>query len=240
MDLRAILKESFLVVRHNFTLIVPTIGVSFVMTLLALLLLGVNMATVEDPSAVTTTTSVKVSAFIIAILGFLLQAFSQGMTVAMASDAINKGSSSLKTAFSTAVSRIEALSVAGLLIGLLFAIGVMLFLIPGLIVAFIFMFTFVIVITEDIGAVEAMKKSYMVVRANLKESILLFLSLAGAAIAANIINRLFLYIPLLGQLATLVLMGGFFAFLSVSLLRSYTVLQTDVKPFPESTGRLNG
>jgi uncharacterized membrane protein len=227
MDIKTIYKESFEVVRKNFILIVPTISVAFILTILALILIGINIPKMHEAGDAEAMTGIRVGAFIIGILGFFLQAFSHGMTIAMASDVHNKKPVSLKRSFNTAMSKIEALTIAGLLVGLLFSIGMMLLFIPGLAVAYLFMFTFVIIITEDAGATEAMKKSFVFVKANLSQTFILFASLGVTAIVITFINSLFSYLPFLGQLLTMVLMGGYFAFLAVTLFKSFMVLKEE-------------
>lgn len=96
-----------------------------------------------------------------------------------------------------------AVVVAVLLVGLGTAVGTLLFVLPGLVFAFFAQFTLFFVLDKGLGAVDALKASFVLVNRNLGTVVLLFLAvyaanLVGAAVCG--IGQLVTY-PL-GLLAT--------------------------------------
>jgi uncharacterized membrane protein len=74
--------------------------------------------------------------------------------------------------------------VAGLIVGVLTAIGYALCYLPGIIVALFMMFTYLFVIDRNLGAIDAMKASFDVVKNNFGPAILAFL-IAGIIMAVG-------------------------------------------------------
>ncbi|MBV9515035.1 MAG: hypothetical protein JO280_13500, partial [Mycobacteriaceae bacterium] len=73
--------------------------------------------------------------------------------------------------------------VAGLIVGLLTAVGLALCVIPGIIVGFLLMFTIVALLDRDLSPVDAAKNSYEVTRNNLGDAVLAYvISLAIALV----------------------------------------------------------
>ncbi len=234
MNIGNIYKESLHIIRQHFIIVVPPIVVSIILAIVTLVILkGSIFTTGEVPDMKTpaeTLPSVRDFmgiAFIIGIISFLLQALSHGMILSMANEAIEKGTCSLQKGFQAVLLKLNHLMIAAAMIGILFVIGMMLFFFPAFIVSFIFMFTFVIIISEDIGALDAMKKSYRLVKENLSQSFILFVALVGTGFLITIINMVFGLIPVLGQIINVVLMGIFLSFVAIALLRSYRELQKE-------------
>lgn len=229
MNIGVIFKESFDLVRRNIVIIVPPIGVSVFTTLLTLLFIGAGVFKLSGMDAGMNTVpgagGMMVYGFFFGIISMILQGLSQGMTIAMADEAMREGRCSLQYGYRRAMERVGALFVASVIFSILVSVGMMLFFIPGLIVTYIFMFTFVIIMTENRDGIEALKGSFSTVRTNLSQTFILFAALAGVGVLLSIISMFFRAIPLFGQMIVAVIMGGFFAFVSTSVLKAYRVLK---------------
>ncbi len=235
MNIGNIVKESALVVRNNLIIIIPPIIVSLFMTIIMIVLSSDSFVSMESMSpevknpadAAASMKGLMGVALFIGIVNLLLQVLSQGVIIAMAMEVIDRGTCSLKSGFNIMLSKLNPLMIAAVINGVLFAIGIVLLLLPSLIVSFIFMFTFVIIISEDIGAISAMKKSFALVKENISQTFLIFISLGGIGFLIVLINMVFGQIPFFGQIISAVLMGAFLSFIGVALLKAYRELQKE-------------
>ncbi|GBE01293.1 hypothetical protein BMS3Bbin06_01585 [bacterium BMS3Bbin06] len=224
MNLGNIFKESVDIVRKNLMIILPPIIVSVIITALMLVMVGGAVIKTGTTSSMPSAGGVALYSFIIGMIGFVLQAFAQGVTIAMAVELIEKGKGSLRGGMDTALSKVASLIATGFIYGLLVTLGMALFFIPGLIVAYIFMFSFVIIILSDAGAIGALRGSFNTVKGNFGPSLALFASLLGMGLLVGIVNTALGRIPLIGHAIGMVLMGGFLAFISVSMVKGYMIL----------------
>jgi len=221
MEVGKLFKESFFIVKDNTMIVFPPILASFLTNLLLILVLG-SMA-----SAGVQQKKLSISVIlIVTLISFGIQSLSHAITVVMAQQALSEKRCSLKYGFNEAMKKIGPVFSAGLLIGILFTIGMMLFVIPGLAVLYVFMFTFVVIILKNLHTLEAMKKSYQIIKANITDTLFLFLSLLGTSLVMGIVGRIFLKVPLFGQIINALLMGGLFAFLAVVLVKSFKSLES--------------
>jgi uncharacterized membrane protein len=177
-------------------------------------------------------------AFLVGIVAALLGLAAHGMTVAIAAEAVDRGTTSLSSGLSITLNRLGGIIVAALLTGIIVGLGFLLFFIPGLIALFFLMFTFVLVIVEDMSAIEAMKKSYALVKEHLNDAVVFFVGgiLAGCAVAA--VNMVLGAIPVLGHLAGMVLMGCFGGYMTVALVLFYRKLTAPASPSAGSASQL--
>ncbi len=231
-----IFKDSLNIIKNNIIIIFPPIIVTLLAAIIAGLLIGGNMPTIEtmSPEAVKPEAAppqikeMMGALFLTSILSFFLHVFSQGMIISMAIDVLEKGSCSLQRGFSATLSKLNGLMISALIILILIVIGMMLLFLPALIVSFVFMFTFAIVMSEETGAINALKKSFNTVKENLGQTLVLFISLLVIGFFIIIINTMFSRIPFLGQIISSLLMGGFMSFLAVSVLMAYKELKSGV------------
>ncbi|NOY65511.1 MAG: hypothetical protein GXO97_09000 [Nitrospirae bacterium] len=222
MEVGRLFKESFFILKDNTMIMFPPILAFFLTNLLLILVLG-NMVSegVEQRKL-----SVSMI-LLVTLIGFGIQSLSHAITVVMAQQALSEKRCSLKYGFNESMKKIGPVFSAGILIGILFTIGMMLFVIPGLVVLYVFMFTVVVIILRNLHTLEAMKKSYQIIRANITDTLFLFLSLLGSFLIIWIVGRIFLRVPLFGQIINALLMGGLFAFLAVVLVKSFRVLESN-------------
>jgi uncharacterized membrane protein len=209
-DIGAIFKEAALVLRNNHSLAIPTI-----ITILAVSLVSLAvMPSPEDTSKV----------LLLGFTSMLLSLFAHGVTLAMAREALETGSTSLSTAYFIAFRLfVTLISVSFVMIALV-VLGSILFLLPGIIAAFLLMFAMPSIVVDSAGALEALGRSYAVVRANMKESAMFFAVIVLLGLTLGIFNLIITTVPVVGQLISLALSGAFGGFVSVVTVRAYKTL----------------
>ncbi len=228
MNFGKLFKESLEIVRYNIIIIIPPLTVFLIMTVLTHSILNVDTPAMgeipvnEEPMGTTSPMEEHLGTiFFLAIVNYLLQVFSLGMMISMGGEAIRRDTCSLKEGFSLTLSRSGNLIIAAVILFIVIAVGMFLFILPGIIVLFLFMFTFIIIITEDYGAIDSLKRSFTLVKENLSNSLLLFISIVGMFILLLVINMILVRVPYLGQIVYALLLSVFLAFLSISLLKFY-------------------
>ncbi len=234
MNIGNIIKDSISVVKNNLIIIIPPILVSLFITIFVLIIGGgIASMDVITPGTEVSGKSTQVEGimgiiFFIGMISFLLQIFSHGMMISMADEVMEKSSCSLSKGFKSTLAKLNNLMIAAIIIGILMVIGIMLFVIPALVVSYVFMYSFVLIILEDINAINALKKSYILVRENLSQTFILFIALAGTGFLIAIINMIVGQIPIIGQIAGVVFMSTYLSFFSVVLLKAYRELQREL------------
>jgi hypothetical protein len=151
---------------------------------------------------------------------------SSGMVVLMARDALAGREPVLADGFSGVVGRLGAMVMASSLVMGVVWLGFLLLVIPGLVAAVVLIFTLPAVLLDGLGPVAGLKRSVAVVRRHVGSVIGLlvgsFLVMVGVAIASWIVG----FVPFLGGLASFVLHGAAFSYLTVVLVRFYQTLAT--------------
>lgn len=235
MDIAGTFKESIEVAKKSPLIFVPTVAVGLVMAVLSMAIIGGAMTTAgmmggmgSSAGAMGAVGAAMGLAALLSIVGMVAGLIAHGMTVAMAQEAIATGTTTLNTGISVVTSRLVQLVVAAVLVGLAVAIGMMLLVIPGIIAAILFMFTFVIIIADNITAVDAMKKSFELVKSNLGDLVILFIAMIGIGIVISIVNMIFRVIPVVGPLAGSLLMGILWGYMTIVIVKVYKGLTTKV------------
>lgn len=236
MDITGTFKDSIEVAKKNPLIFVPTVVVGLVMAVLSMAIIGGAMTTAgmmggmgSPVGAMGAVGAAMGLVALLSIVGTIVGLIAHGMTVAMAQEAIANGTTSLNTGISVVTSRLVQLVVAAVLVGLAVGIGMMLLVIPGIIAAFLFMFTFVIVIADNIPAVDAMKKSFELVTSNFSDLVILFIAVIGIGVVISIINMMFRVIPVVGPLAGSLLMGILWGYITIVIVKVYKGLTTKVQ-----------
>lgn len=231
MDIAGTFKDSAEVAKKNPLILVPNVAVGLVMTLVTMVLVGGGMMTagmmggMDSPGGAMGAVGAMMGlAFILGIISMVLGLVAHGMTVGMAKEAIETGTTSLGTGISVVTNRLVQLVVGAVLVGLAVGIGMMLLIIPGVIAAFFLMFTFVVIIADNATAMDAMKKSIDLVKTNLNTMIILFLVVIAVTIAVSVINAILGIIPVVGQLAGSLLMGILGGYLAIVVVKVYREL----------------
>ncbi len=234
MDIVGIFKEGIEVSKKNYIIFVPTVAAMVVMFVLTLILVGGGMLSIGlmgagrySPGAIPSSFGALMGGmFLVMIIGMILGLFAHGMTVGMAKEAIDTGATSINSGINIAMSRFAPLLIAAILVGIIVAIGSVLLVIPGLIAAFLLMFTFVVIVVDNIGAVEAMKKSFETVKSHLGDAVIFFIAMIVIGLVFGIVRMVLNVIPVLGQLLGMALMGIFGGYISVVMVKVYRELTT--------------
>ncbi len=230
MDIPGIFKKSVILVKNNLTIIIPTLVISMLMSVMTFLLIGGGAATVavieegnmDVPS--TMTTGLLSLAFLLAVISMVLGTISQGIIISMAEEAVDTGKSSIIRGLSAALAKTGQLLIAALLLSVMVTLGIMLFYLPGLIVAFLLMFTFFGIIVGNLSAIESMKNSFLIVKNNLNNTLILFVSIVVTGILFLMVASVFTFIPVLGQIIGAALMGLFWGYISIVMVMVYKEL----------------
>lgn len=230
MDIAKVFKDAVEVSRKNHALFIPPMAVMLIMLVLTLVLLGGGMLSMRggmsSPDDMASSFgSLMGGAFLVSIIGGLIGLFAHGMTVAMAQEALDTGKTTINTGIAVAKGRLVPLLTAAILFGVAVMIGAMLFVIPGIVAAFFLMFTFVMVVTGNIGAVDAMKGSVQLVKSHLGDAAVLFVALFVAGLAAGMVNMVLNVVPIIGQILGMALMGIFSGYISVVMVIAYRMLK---------------
>lgn len=125
--------------------------------------------------------------FLFLILMIVLFLLAEGMTIEMVREAASGNKADLSYAWQITRAKIEPLILSSVMAGVIVALGYMLFLIPGVILSFVFFFVAQTVMIDDRSGVEALKASYHFVEANLSDALIVVLaSLAIGAVLPTI------------------------------------------------------
>lgn len=235
MDIGGTFRDSLEVAKKNPLVFVPAVAVGLVMAVLTMAVIGGAMTTAgmmggmgSPAGAMGAVGAAMGLAALLGIVGMIAGLVAHGMTVAMAQEAIATGTTTLGTGLSVVSSRLVQLIVAAVLVGLAVSIGMLLLVIPGIIAAILFMFTFVIIIADNVPAVDAMKKSFELVKSNLGDLAILFIAMIGIGIVVSIVSRLFGIIPVVGQLAGSFLSGILWGYMTIVVVKVYGELTARV------------
>ena len=216
MDVGKILKEGVDVMKKSYVLAVPTVLATFAMTVLAMLVVRS-----QDAEAVLIPLG-----FVSIVLNF----FVHGVTLAMAREAIERGETSLRTGLDVASSLFFHFLAASAVMAALVSLGFALLILPGIAAMLFMMFAFPSIVMKGSGPLDALKDSFLIVKANLKDSFTLFIVMAGISFTVAVFNIIIGTIPMVGQFINVIisgLVGGYFA---VLLVKAYAILTSGAQP----------
>ena len=183
-----------------------------------------------------------------AIVAGILIIAGHAVTVLMVGQVLQRGTTSLAKGVEQARLRLIQLLVAGAITAILVGIGFVFFVLPGLIVGFFLLFTFVAVALEGYTAVGGIKKSFVVVKDRLGDAFVFFLLLIALGVLFALVNRILLFIPILGGLLSLILAGIYSGYVSTLVVLGYRELNPGglaepaerSGPTPRPKGRTKG
>lgn len=210
MDIREIINESMASFKRNLPLAVPGIATVFITMFLSL-------AVVRSPEN-------SSAAVLAALLSTVVNFLAHGVTLGMAREVNERGSTSLATGAYVARRFLAAFVAASAIVSLILISGLLLFIIPGLAASFFLMFVFPAIVMENAGAVGSLARSYSVVRNNLGDSLILFGVMAAGSIVLLAATAFLNSIPVVGQLAAICLSGAFVGVVSLVMVKAYAEL----------------
>jgi len=243
MSIVAILKESLDIVKKNPLLAVPMLALTVIVALLSLIFLGSMIpfaggmadGNVSSGQAMTAAGAAISGIFIVLIISSILGLVAHGMTVAMADEAVRNERSSLKYGFERVKERLVQILIAAVLVGLIVSVGFMLLVIPGIVVAFLLMFTFMALMIDNESAIGSIKRSVKLVTGHFGAVFVLFLVLIAMSVLVGIIDSVLGLIPILGVILTIIFSAAYSAYVTVFLVIAFRGFEERdrEKPQPE-------
>lgn len=234
MSITSILKQSLEIAKKNPVLFVPMLALTVIASLLSLVFLGSMVPffggmsggeQVSSQEALTAAGAAVSGMFAVLILSSILGFIAHGMTVAMADDAVREVPVSLKTGFNKTLAKILPLIISAVLVGIIVSIGFILLVIPGIIAAFLLMFTFLAVMLDNENAFKAMGKSFKMVTGHFSAVFVLFLVLIALGLLSGIISTVVGMIPILGVVLAIIVSAVYTGYISVFLVLAYKGLE---------------
>ncbi len=215
MELPGILKTSINIIRKNTILVAPSIIATLITSIFGISITGMQF-----------NEQMYGRFMIVGLVGFIIHAFSVCIIISMTMDVLEGSSPGLGSAFSKSMFNFISIFTATFIISFLAAIGAMFLIIPALVVAYVFMFTYVIIMTNNTGPIDALGASYKIIKARLSDTIVLFLVLIGVAITVQLIEIFLSIFRFFGVVVNVVLSSTFVTFSSITLLLAYRELTT--------------
>lgn len=156
-----------------------------------------------------------VTGILLGLISWIVGTTTTGVVIKNASDRIEKGTSNLGISFNYTISKLPSLLVAQFVAGILTLVGMLLFILPGLIIAMMFSLIAPAIIIEQKSAFESLERSRKLVRKRWLKTFALLIILgmfSGIIIGiANVVTRPFSTIhPIVNPLITYTI----FAFVS--------------------------
>ena len=205
MSIGEIFGEAFRLLKENPVIIVPTL-LPF-LWLLVVSILGPSMILMvflrDDPYEVYMTGGyfAIIAGYILFVLIFaFLYMIAEGMTVELVRQAFDEGRGDLRDAFHVTLNRFGSLLLGTLLVGLLVSIGEMIFILPGIILMFLFWFVPQAVMIDEEGGASCLGRSFEFFRENAGDAFVLVL----LSVILYAILLLLAWIPVIGAVLLLV------------------------------------
>lgn len=205
-------------------LVVPPLAVQVILVVLALLFLGGVTGMTLVGGLAGGLAGLLAGGALFMLLGGLLSLIASGVVIVMARDALAAREPVIGDAVNAVMARFVDVLVASILLTLIVSIGMVLFVIPGIIAAFLLIFTLPAVLLDGQAAVDALRRSVALVKENIGAVLGLIIGGILAVVIAGLVSRLFGLVPVLGQLASAVVSGVLISYLTVVGVRIYQTL----------------
>ncbi|GEM_PF-778283 len=141
-------------------------------------------------------------------ISLVVQLVVSAMLIHMAQRAEEGAKPDLGESFRASMERLGDIVVASMVVSLAVGIGLIFFVIPGLVMAFLLIFTLQEVMVKGKGAVEAVKGSYELVKENFSEALGFFVLLL---IVVLIITGILNLVPMVGSFVASLLVTPYYA-----------------------------
>lgn len=93
------------------------------------------------------------------IIGWIIGQITQGIGVKFTADTLEKGQANLQTSFNYTITKLLSLLAISVITGILIVVGLIAFIIPGIILAIMFSLVVPTIIIENTGALESLSRS---------------------------------------------------------------------------------
>jgi hypothetical protein len=208
--------------KKSYILMVPSILVSLIGKVLLYKYLGPSGIMDADPQ-IEPEAAFNLIAILLGV--FTLGIFAHGVTVAMALELREKGETSLNTAWTVAIKFLPRFLTMSVFITLSILIGFTLYVLPGIAVAMFLMFSFPATIVHNLGAFDSIKRSVLMVKANTKDSFMLFTFLIFTYLFVVVAVIPFVIIPPVGVVVSTLASGLVGAVFSIVVLKAFLFLE---------------
>ena len=217
-------KAGWEVLKRYPVLLVPPLGAQVIVVVLAVLFLGSVAGLTVAGGLAGGLAGLLAGGALFMLLGGLLSLIASGVVIVMARDALAAREPVMVEALNAVIARFLDVLVASLLLTLIVGVGMLFFVVPGLLAAFFLIFTLPAVLLEGQGAVDALRRSAYLVKENIGPVAGLVIGGILAAVVTAIVSRILEVVPILGHLAAALLAGVFITYLSVVGVRVYQSL----------------
>lgn len=205
------MRKGALTLKQNYMLGIPTALAGFAIAFLSIPLMQKGT---EDISSL---------AWLL-FVGLTTSFFAQGVTIAMAYEAVKTGRTSVGSGASFALKLFFPLLGLSLWMTLVIATGLMLFIAPGLIAYFMVFFALPSAIVDNLMPFAAVRRSVKLIRKNTRDTLMVFLWITSVGLMLGAMNLAANAVPVAGQLVGVVISGAFGGFMSVMLVSTYIEL----------------
>lgn len=206
-------------IKGNPVILAPQLAVGVLSFVLTLILLGTSrgFAPVGGISVGAAFGAIALYAVIMIVAGLI----AWGVTVSMAAEVVESGSTSLGSGFSRLGSQLGPILVVEILAGLIVGIGTALCILPGIVAAFFLMFSLAAVVYGGLAPVEAIKDSFATVKDNVVDALVIAGIAIGLSIAGGIAGGIIGLIPVIGALIGALITAAITAFVLVLTVEAY-------------------
>jgi hypothetical protein len=242
MEIAELLGKSLRRLKENPTIIVPILAVSVVIALVSLVLVGSlvpQMGGIHSEVPVSADEAVGFAGMaigrlvILMVVGSIVGLLGHGMTVLMAHDAIAGSPVNLASAWNRTNARLLPLILTSLLVGIIVSLGFVLLIIPGIILAFLLIFSFASLMVDESGPTQAVAASFQTVRRNIASVFVFFLVLIALGVLVGIVNTVVSLIPILGSIISVILGAVYAAYVTILVVTVYEDLSGNEGPVAE-------
>lgn len=207
MEVTDLFSKGVDIFKNNPIIAGPLVGVGVISAVLSLLLVGGMSGGMGMMPGAFSLGAMAGSLALVGIISWLLNILAMGATYVMAAEAM-VGTTDINSGINKTLGNVVNLLIAGILMGVIVFIGTILLVLPGLIAAYLLMFTLVLVMVGNRDPVGALKESYEMVRANISDTIVFAIIAIVVLIAASIIGGILGVVPIIGPLVISPVISG--------------------------------
>ena len=243
MNIVKLLQESLGNVKSHPVVLVPILAATVLIALFSLILVGtlvpqfgpMSSEVVISPEEAVGAAGAAIGRMIaVMVFGSIVGLLAHGMTVLMADDAIQGREVHLKTAWQQVRVRLVPLVITSVVVGALVSVGMVLLVLPGIVIAFFLMFSFVALMVRELAPFSALGNSFRTVKSNFASTFVFFLVMIALGVLVGVVNFVIGLIPILGAIIAVVVSSAYASFLSVFVVSVYRGLtDSEVPPAPE-------
>ncbi|MBE0429044.1 MAG: hypothetical protein IBX61_04130 [Thermoleophilia bacterium] len=220
-------------VKNNPLIFVPQVLLGVIIFALAFVIIGAAIGGIAiSPGEITAGAAIG-GLFLFVILAAAASFVTFGWTVSMAAEVVETGSTSLGSGFSRFTGNLGQLLLVGILLFLIIGIGTLLCVIPGIIAAFFLIYAYAAVAYGGMGAIDALKDSFSLVKEYLVDTIVLVLIAFGLSIGASIVAMILGIVPIIGALIGYIIQMAVATFILVLTVQVYRDI-TEGEEAPEA------